>query len=74
MARRRIYDLTVNSAIGVAVILVALVVYLAVAVIAGTPDNPAAGDISLKTQEMPKRDQAGRTGSASIRGSSVPGR
>lgn len=53
MARRRIYDLTVNSAIGVAVILVALVLYLAVAVIAGTPDNPAAGDQPSKTQQGP---------------------
>lgn len=54
MARRRIYDLTVNSAIGVAVILVALVVYLAVAVFAGTPDKPAAGDQPSKTQQWPE--------------------
>lgn len=53
MRRNRIYDLTVNGAIGFAVILVAIVVYLAVAVIAGIPEAPSAPNRAAKPQQSP---------------------
>lgn len=50
MKRKRIYDLAVNGAIGFVVILIAIVAYLAVAVVTGTPEEPSAADRAAKPQ------------------------